>query len=194
MHGEVWAGPEVSYLTGMQLGAGGLAAGGPTGIVIGRTRQWQHNDFFSLGGASGMAVQMLPAATTTGPWLAPYWGFLPRVGLGLGPVRCDLGVLAGGTAMVRTNTVGGQGDVVQARLAWLLEPRLELGFRGEHMGGGVTASYLLTPNMADLGGLAVGARLTFGGAKPWGGHHDGAGDDDDDDAGDEEEGKSEEKK
>ncbi|MBM3269805.1 MAG: hypothetical protein FJZ01_19410 [Candidatus Sericytochromatia bacterium] len=164
--GEAWAGPEVAYFTGMQLGAAGLATGGPTGVLIGRTRQRAKNDFVSLGSGSGLALQLSPASAGTGRWVTPYWGVLPRLGFGLGPLRVDLGVLAGGGAMVRTATAGQVPDLLQMRLTWLAEPRIEIGYRGERFGAGLTASYLLTPNMADLGGFAVGARLAFGGGGP----------------------------
>jgi hypothetical protein len=182
--GGVWAGPEVAYLPGLQLGAAGLATGGSPTIEIGRTRQWELNDFFSLGGASGAFAQAGLGSSGTGPWITPYWGFLPRVGFGLGPLRLDVGAMAGAGGMFRTTTIGTSADVLQARLIWLLAPRIELGYRGERFGAGLTGSYLITPVMGDLGGVSVGARLTFGGGgKPWGDeddeddHEEGSGDD-----------------
>jgi hypothetical protein len=174
-----WGGPEVRYLTGMQSAATGFSqVPTATGLVFGRGHSGEVAPWFSIGGNSNLALQLTPGAGN-GSWIAPYWGVLPRLGFGLGPVRLDAGVLGGFGGMVRTSA----SDVVQARAMWVLEPRLELGYRGDHFGIFAVGAYLMTPNMADLGGLSAGLRLTFGGGKGHG--HDDDDDDEDDDDDDE---------
>ncbi|MOA47933.1 hypothetical protein D3C78_1706130 [compost metagenome] len=51
---------------------------------------------------------------------------------------------------------------------WVVEPRVELMWQGRGHGLGLTASYLMTQHMADLGGFTFGLKGTFGGGKGMG--------------------------
>ncbi len=162
--GHYWRGPEFTYHTGMAL-SGSTLATNPVGQYadIGHGRRFDFNDFFSLGATSHLAYQLFPQ-TGLGSWIVPYGGFVPRVGVTLGPVRFDLGATAGLGGMIRTAA----SDTLQARAMWILEPQAELSLRTDHMNVGLRAGYLMTPNMGDVGGLTVGLRIGHGGYYPAG--------------------------
>lgn len=148
-------GHEVRYMPVMAPGTNQYA-------ILGFGRRLQLNDWLSLGGQTNYALQ-LGNAPGNGPWFVPYCGFLPRVGAGLGPVRADLGALLGVGGMLRTGTVGTTDHVLQARLMWVVEPRVELGWQGERMGVGLVGAYALNPNQTEFGGPSAGLRFTWKG-------------------------------
>ena len=129
-------------------------------LIYARDRRMQLNDFVSLGGQTNWALQ-LGNAPGNGPWFVPYMGVVPRVGADLGPLRADVGALVGLGGMLRTGTVAGTDHVLQARVMWVVEPRVELGWRGEHMGVGLVGAYNLNPNQSEFGGLSAGLRMTW---------------------------------
>lgn len=129
-------------------------------VMLATGRRLQLNDFVSLGGQATYALQ-LGNAPGQGNWFVPYWGFVPRLGAPLGPIRADVGALLGFGGMLRTGTVGGTDSVLQARAMWVVEPRLELGWQGEHMGVGLVGAYTLNPNMNDFGGPSAGLKFTW---------------------------------
>jgi len=45
----------------------------------------------------------------------------------------------------------------------VLEPRIELGMKNDRMGVALVGSYLLTPNMDQMGGVGAGLKFTFKG-------------------------------
>lgn len=137
------------------------AAGSNMHIVYGRDGRWQINPYFSMGHQMNWALQLMPTAAGQGNWFTPYGGILPRVGFPIGKLRADIGVLGGFGTMLRTGTVGTATDALQARVMWVVEPRVELGWQGEHMGAGIVGTYNLNPNMSEFGGPSVGLRFTF---------------------------------
>lgn len=156
MKGDRIKSSEVRYMPAM--------AGGSQHIVLGRGGSLQVNPWLSLGHQMNWSLQ-LGNGPNAGPWFTPYGGFLPRVGAQLGPIRGDLGALIGLGGMFRTGQVMGAtgpvNDVLQARIMWVLEPRVELGWRGEHLGVGLVGAYNFNPNMADFGGPSVGLKMTW---------------------------------
>jgi hypothetical protein len=144
-----------------------LATAGATGnqfLIVGGGMQ-SGGDVFSMGFQHNLAVQMMPTGGQ-GNWVAPYCGIVPRLGLTLGKARVDVGVLGGFGGMVRTVSVPGTtANLLDARFQWVLEPRVELGMRGERMGVALVGTYLMTPNPADMGGMGVGLKFTFKGHK-----------------------------
>jgi hypothetical protein len=121
------------------------------------------NSHFSLGGQFNHAFQVGQNGTP-GPWYVPYAGFLPKVGLDVGPVRADVGALLGGGAMFRTTQVAGVNNLLEARLLWAVEPRLDLGMKFDRGSFGLTAGYLLTAHQADFGGPTLGLRWSYKGS------------------------------
>lgn len=158
MTGDRLKGPEVRYMPAMTPGAN-------QHIVLARNAQLQVKPWLSLGHQMNWALQLSNTNPAAGPWFTSYGGFLPRVGGQVGLIRADLGLLAGVGAMLRTGQVTGAtgpvNDVLQARVMWVLEPRVELGWRGEHMGLGLVGAYNYNPNMADFGGPSVGLKMTW---------------------------------
>jgi hypothetical protein len=177
----------------------GMMGGMMRGLVIGpeirympvfgtATNQWlvlsgelgkRKNDWFSVSMQRNLAIQTFNNGPA-GFWVAPYGGILPKVGYTIGEARADLGVLAGVGAMARTANVGGTADVLQARLMWVVEPRVELMWQGEGHGLGVVATYLVTQHLNDLGGFSFGLKGTWGPKGKGGGKGHGHGDGDKD--------------
>jgi hypothetical protein len=156
MRGAVVKGAEVRYMPAL--------AGGNQYIVLARGSSLQANPWLSLGHQMNWALQ-LGNGPNAGPWFTPYGGFVGRLGAQLGPIRGDLGALVGLGGMLRTGQVlgatGPVNDVLQARAMWVVEPRVELGWRGEHLGLGLVGAYNFNPNMADFGGPSVGLKMTW---------------------------------
>ncbi|MDB5099387.1 MAG: hypothetical protein JWM80_3808 [Cyanobacteria bacterium RYN_339] len=153
-------GAEIRYMPGM-----GIANGSNNSFVVLGGGMQMGGDIFSVGLQHNLAVQLNPTGGA-GNWIAPYCGIVPRLGVQLGTARVDVGVLGGFGGMVRTLggvTPGAQ--VLDARLQWVVEPRIELGMKNEKMGVSLVAAYLLTPNMADIGGVSAGLKFTFKGHK-----------------------------
>ncbi|MFN3430864.1 MAG: hypothetical protein ACK46X_13025 [Candidatus Sericytochromatia bacterium] len=166
----------------------GMMGGMMRGLMIGpeirympvfgtATNQWlvlsgelgkRKNDWFSVSMQRNLAIQTFNNGPA-GFWVAPYGGILPKVGYTVGEARADLGVLAGVGAMARTANVGTTADVLQARLMWVVEPRVELMWQGEGHGVGVVATYLVTQHLNDLGGFSFGLKGTWGGKGHGGG-------------------------
>ncbi len=137
-----------------------MAPGTNQYAILGVGRKMQLNDWISLGGQANYALQ-LANAPGQGPWFVPYCGFLPRLGTSLGPIRADVGALLGVGGMLRTGTVGTVDHVLQARLMWVVEPRVEIGWQGERMGVGLVGAYTLNPNQTEFGGPSAGLRFTW---------------------------------
>lgn len=149
---------ELRYIPGIAT----AGAGTNSFIVLGGGLQ-SNGEIFSLGWQHNLAVQLNPSGGA-GNWLAPYCGIVPRLGVQLGTARVDVGVLGGIGGMVRTlGSVTPGAQVLDARLQWVVEPRIELGMKNDHMGVALVGSYLLTPNMADIGGVGAGLKFTFKG-------------------------------
>jgi hypothetical protein len=149
---------EIRYMPGM-----GVANGSNNSFVVLGGGMGMGGEIFSVGLQHNLAVQLNPTGGA-GNWLAPYCGIMPRLGVQLGTARVDVGVLGGFGGMVRTlgNVVPGA-QVVDERFQWGLEPRIELGMKNEKMGVALVGSYLLTPNMADIGGVSAGLKFSFKG-------------------------------
>jgi hypothetical protein len=129
-------------------------------IVFSTERSMALTPNFSVGGQFNHALQIGQAAPN-GPWYTPYGGFLPKVGANIGPVRADLGALLGGGAMFRTTAAGGVNNVLEARLLWAVEPRVDLGMKLEQGTVGLTAGYLFSAQQAEFGGPTVGLRWSW---------------------------------
>lgn len=129
------------------------------------------NDWFSVGWQNNLAVQTFNNGPA-GFWVAPYMGVLPKVGYTVGQARVDVGALVGFGGMARTANVGGTADVLQARLLWAIEPRVELTWVGDEWSWGLVGTYLNTQYQADLGGFSFGVKAAWG---PHGHHGMGAG-------------------
>jgi hypothetical protein len=146
---------ELRYLPGM-----GGTAGTNSFLVLGGGLQGG-GDIFSLAWQHNLAVQLNPSGGA-GNWVAPYCGIVPRLGVQLGTARVDVGVLGGFGGMIRTlGSVAPGAQVLDARFQWVVEPRIELGMKNDRMGVALVGSYLLTPNMADMGGVGAGLKFTF---------------------------------
>lgn len=139
-------------------------AGGNSYMMAGWGFSMRKGDWLSAGMQGNTAIQLNPAPGQ-GHWFAHYGGVLPKLGADLGPARLDVGSLFGLGGMARTTSVGGTSDVLQFRAMWVVEPRLELGWKGDRWGGALVGTYLLTPNMTDLGGPTVGLQFTWGGGR-----------------------------
>ena len=131
-------------------------------VVLASNKRMQLNDWVSMGGQMNYALQ-LNSAPGNGPWFVPYGGFLPSVGKSFGPLRADVGALLGLGTMLRTGTVATTNDVLQARVMWVVEPRVELGWQGERMGVGLVGTYNLNPNAPEFGGMSAGLKMTWKG-------------------------------
>jgi hypothetical protein len=149
---------ELRYLPGMNT-----AGAGPNNFIVLGGGIQGGGDVFSLAWQHNLAVQLNPAGGA-GNWVAPYCGIVPRLGVQLGTARVDVGVLGGFGGMVRTlGSVAPGAQVLDARLQWVVEPRIELGMKNDHMGVALVGSYMLTPNMNDMGGVGAGLKFTFKG-------------------------------
>lgn len=155
---------EIRYLPAM-------AGAASQHLILGGGPSMQVNDWFSMGWQRNMAVQLF-APGPEGFWLSPYCGVLPRIGGAVGPATVHFGTLVGAGAMLRTTSVAGAGsDFLQARLMWVAEPRVEVGWdMGTHRAA-LVGTYLVTPNMADLGGVTLGLQVSFKGMSAKGHGH-----------------------
>lgn len=165
MHGPGMAlepGIEVRYLPGLtpqtSKSSTNLVSGGLSGVVIGLDARHDMG-LLGIGGQANMTVQ-LSQSSGSGSWVMPHLGIMPRFGLDLGPVRLDAGSLLGAGAALRQ----AQGATsLESRLLWMVEPRLELGFKAQGFRIGLVASYLVTPD-AEFMGPSAGLRISFGGS------------------------------
>jgi hypothetical protein len=141
-------------------------------LVLGHGPSVQVNDWFSMGWQNNLAIQTFNNGPA-GFWVAPYMGVLPKLGYSVGQARLDVGSLVGFGGMARTANVGGTADVLQARLMWAVEPRVELTWQGDGgMSWGLVGTYLLSQYQADLGGFSFGIKAGWG---PKGHHGMGGG-------------------
>jgi hypothetical protein len=151
--------PEIRYAPSS------LSNAGPNGnqfLVLSHGVQFGGDNVFSMGFQNNLAVQLFNPSATTGNWVAPYGGLLPRIGVTLGKLRVDAGVLGGFGMMARTVSQPNGMQFLDTRLQWVVEPRVEIGMKGEHKGLSLVAAYLLTPNPQDMGGISFGLKGTFG--------------------------------
>lgn len=132
-------------------------------LMLASGAQFRVNDWFTMGMQNNLGIQLFPQ--NAGSWLSPYGGILPKVGVSVGDARLDVGTLLGLGGMVRTGGVAGMPSVVEGRVMWVAEPRVEIGMNTEHLGVSLVGTYLITPNMNDLGGFSVGVRLTGKGGR-----------------------------
>ena len=147
---------EIRYLpaAGVSTNQHLILAGGP---------QVKVNDWFSMGWQRNLGVQLFPQGPE-GLWLSPYGGVLPRIGTSFGPGSVHVGSLLGAGAMLRTTGIPNVGsDFLQARVMWVVEPRIELGWDADTYRGALVGTYLLTPNMSEFGGATVGLKFSFKG-------------------------------
>lgn len=132
-------------------------------LILAGGKQVKVNDWFSMGWQRNLGVQLFPTGPA-GAWVSPYGGVLPRIGASFGDGSVHVGSLVGAGAMLRTTGIPGVGsDFLQARVMWVVEPRIELGWKTDRMSGALVGTYLLTPNMSEFGGATVGLKFGFKG-------------------------------
>ncbi|MFP5502221.1 MAG: hypothetical protein ACLGIN_07010 [Candidatus Sericytochromatia bacterium] len=141
------------------------AAGASTNqhLILAGGPQVKVNDWFSMGWQRNLGVQLFPQGPE-GVWVSPYGGVLPRIGTSFGPTSVHVGSLLGAGAMLRTTGIPSvSGDYLQAKVMWVVEPRIELGWKADNYNGALVGTYLLTPNMSEFGGATVGLKFSFKG-------------------------------
>ncbi len=171
MSGGWQTGVEVRYVPGLALVTPttfSAVSQAPTAITGGLDVR---RDMGMMGvGAQANVSAQLGSAAGVGNWVTPHVGLLPRVGLGLGPLRVEGGILAGLGVMGRQVATQGGTNALEARGAWLLEPRVEIGWHTDGFAVAAAGTYLVSPYPSDLGGLSGGIRVSFGGGKARGAH------------------------
>jgi len=171
MGGGWSSGLEVRYLPGLPIvtpaAAITPAQGAPA--IVGGLDVRTDMGMMGLGAQANVSAQ-IGSSTGAGNWVTPHIGLLPRLGLGLGPIRVEGGALAGLGVMLRQVATSTGTNALEALPAWLLEPRVEIGLRGDGLEVALIGTYLITPVPGDLGGLTGGMRLSFGGGRSGAGH------------------------
>ncbi len=163
------SGIEIRYLPGLPVvtPTTTVAPGtGPASIVGGFDVRTDMG-MMGLGAQANVAAQLgAGTGAGTGNWVTPHVGLMPRLGLGLGPLRIEGGLLAGVGLNLRQVAAQNGANALEARGAWVLEPRVEIGLRGDGLAGALVGTYLVSSAPNDLGGLTGGVRVSFGGGKP----------------------------
>ncbi|MBI6546867.1 MAG: hypothetical protein HY692_08735 [Cyanobacteria bacterium NC_groundwater_1444_Ag_S-0.65um_54_12] len=157
------SGIEVRYLPSLPIVTSTITVvpvQGPASIVGGLDVR---NDMGMMGiGIQANVAAQLGSGTGLGNWITPHIGLLPRLGLSFGPLRVEGGLLTGLGIMLHQVATRNGANALEARGAWVLEPRIEIGLRGDGLTGAIVGTYLVSSSPNEFSGLTGGLRLTFG--------------------------------
>ncbi|MBM3270624.1 MAG: hypothetical protein FJZ01_23565 [Candidatus Sericytochromatia bacterium] len=160
------SGLEVRYLPGFPVitPTTTLTSSQAPAYVIGGLDVRNDMGMMGLGGQLNVAAQVGNLAGA-GSWIVPHVGLMPRIGLGLGPLRLEAGLLGGVGAMLRQASTQGGAYALEVKGTWVLEPRIEVGIKGNGISAAVVGTFLASAVPSELGGLTGGIRVSFGGAQ-----------------------------